>query len=156
AAPTSLEIRELCRAQGARRAVSAGRARLCLEQSRPEVADLDRMARPHRRFDRPGGGCLFPPAPGGKRAKKRPELTGLWPFSLSFNIKQSDLVRRTERGRRGRAAGENLARGELGRLAGLIGRSRSCGGSGQGTFGMRLLLRFFGLLFAAGTIIFIV
>ena len=24
-------------------------------------------------------------------------MTGLWPFSLSFNIKQSDLDRRTER-----------------------------------------------------------
>src|SRR5262249_61329998 len=131
--------REVGRVQGTRRALGGGRPRLCLEKTPPEVADLDRMGRPHRRFDRPGGGCLFPPAPGGKRAKKRPELTILWPFSLSFNIKQSDLLRRTERGRGGPPAWGNRAREELGRLAGPIGRYRSRAGSGQGTFGHEIV-----------------
>src|SRR5262249_35164314 len=93
AAPASVEVRSLRGAQGPRRAVGAGRTRLCLEQGGLEIADLDRMAGPHRPFDRPGGGCiLLHPAVRG-----RSELTGLWRFSLSFNIKQSDLDGRTER-----------------------------------------------------------
>ena len=75
-------------AQGARRAVGPGRARLCHEQGRPEIADLGRMARAHRGFDRPGGGHVLHDAPGGCP----PELKGMWLNSLSFNIKQSDLA----------------------------------------------------------------
>src|SRR5262249_21373513 len=118
-----------------------------------EIADLGRMAGPHRRFDRPGGGRILSNAVG----RGRPELTGLWPFNLRFNIKQSDLNRRTERApvappwsgglpRMGAWPGGRPA-------AGKISRPQRSGAGGLSS--MRLLLRFFGLLFAAGTIIFV-
>src|SRR5262245_21431096 len=80
------------------------------------------MARAHRRFDRPGGGRLLPHALG----RKWPGLTGLWPVSLSFNIKQSDLVGRTERRGSSDWYGENSPDGTL------AGGARHRGGSGPG------------------------
>src|SRR6266511_3337793 len=88
------------------------------------------MARAHRRFGRSGGGRLLPPALGEKWPGKRPELTGLWPVSLSFNIKQSHLVGRTERRGRSDWCGENSPDGTL---AGWV-RDRGGSGSGQGAF----------------------
>src|SRR6266404_3261269 len=79
AAPTSAEVGELRRAQGTRRALGAGRTRLCLQQSRLESPHLGRMARAHCRRDHPRGGRLPEPAVGGKWAGKRPELTGFGP-----------------------------------------------------------------------------
>src|SRR5262249_48380347 len=152
AAPASVEVRGFRGAQGPRRAVGPGGTRLCLEQGGLEIADLGRMAGPHRRFDRPGGGRILSNAVG----PGRPELNGLWPFSLSFNIKQSDLDRRTER-----PGGAPVVRGHppdralagCRPAAGKISRPQRSGAGGSSS--MRLLLRFFGLLFAAGTIIFV-
>src|SRR5262249_17384668 len=88
-----VDVRGFGGPQGPRRTVGPGGTRLCLEQGGLKIANPDRMAGPHRRFDRPGGGRILWHAAG----RGRPELTGLWPFSLSFNIKQSDLDGRTER-----------------------------------------------------------
>jgi len=101
-APASAEVRPLCGAQGARCALGPGGTRLCLEPGGLEIADFDRVAGPHRGLLRPGDRCILWHAVG----RGRPELTGLWPFSLSFNIKQSDLDRRTERCGASRGAGD--------------------------------------------------
>src|SRR5262249_50022456 len=89
----SVEVRSLRGAQGPRRALGPGRTRLCLEQGGLEIADLDRMAGPPRRFDRPGGGCVLLHAAGRGGAG----VSGVWAVILRFNIKQSDLDGRTER-----------------------------------------------------------
>ena len=54
AAQEAAEIGRLPGAAGARRAVGAGRTRLCLEQGRPAVAAVGQLARPHRGFDGAG------------------------------------------------------------------------------------------------------
>ncbi len=53
-------------AQGSRRPLRAGRARLCHQQVRPAIAGLDRMAGSHRRFDRAGDRCVLL-SPAGRR-----------------------------------------------------------------------------------------
>ena len=68
----SAEVGSLRGAQGARCAIGPGRARLCHQQGRPEIADIGGMARPHRGFHRPGGGHFLHDPAGGRA----PELTG--------------------------------------------------------------------------------
>ena len=59
AAQESAEVGRLSGAQGARRALGADRARLCVEPGRPQDADLGGLARAHRGRDRAGGRRLF-------------------------------------------------------------------------------------------------
>ena len=58
-AQASAEIGRLPGPEGARRALGAGRTRLCLEQGRPRTPGVGELAEQDRRIDGAGDRCLF-------------------------------------------------------------------------------------------------
>src|SRR3974377_1935496 len=83
APPPSEKVGRVPRTQSAWRAVSVTRARLHVDQRRPEEPDVDGMALAYRRFAGTCGGRVLCPAHGRQHAGGQLR----WAPGLSFNIK---------------------------------------------------------------------
>ena len=130
-------------------------------QGRSEAADVRRTGRP-RPPTRSARRSTTSSAPGSPARPARPDWRPMTANSLSLNIKAANL-RPSRPGRGGalcaRCLADNRWRIDVSgfgehaaaRAVATARRRRS-----DGTSAMRLLLRFFGFLFAAGTIVFLV
>ena len=129
----------------------------------PEAAHLGGLAGHDRRRDRAGGRHLFQ-HPDGRRVRPGAGEARRWPKSLSLTIKTRDFaVSQACRGwdtlaqsLRTGGKSDNVIEPDR-----VTARKHCCATAHErfgadGTSAMRLLLRFFGFLFAAGTILFLV